>query len=1083
MHIQIPKPISVPLLTLLCISVILAQTPTGSIRGTVSDQAGAVIANATVIVKNLSTNLERRVVTNDEGNYTVENLLPGEYEVKAEAQNFQSQVRRVTVQTGNPTSADFSLKVGVSTEVVEVASEAPQINTSDFKVDGVVTRAQIENLPLNGRSFLQLALLEPGVSVENVANPGTSPNNFFRVSIAGAGQALTRISVDGATVNDRVTGGTAQNFSQETVQEFQISSFSFDLSTSVTGVGSINIVSRTGGNSIHGTGFFYFRDNNMAANPGFARDLQNPEPFFARRQSGFNIGGPFKKDKLFWFVNYEHNNQDGVFNVTHNNHPIFSKFDHIADNPVNFDQLNTRVDWKVTDKNSAFLRYSLDMNDNFNPSGGVRMPSNWVVSDNYAYQVLGGLSTVFTPTVVNDLRYSFNYYSNHLDNLTTKECKDPARCIGLGGPDIRLTDNPFIIGNNVNTPQNRILRTYHLVDNLSLQKGNHRIRFGGEWEHFYGQGSWAFVEPAIIVLWGPVHIAQFAAAVPTIRPLLDSLPRSLKDPTAPPPTLEEILQLPLFQFFTGIGDPGQPPPFRSAHARRNDRIRVYAQDAWQVRQGFTFNYGIAYSYEDNLLNHDLDRPAYLSPLLGGDLRPPRHDPNNFGPSAGFAWDLGKNGKTVLRGGGGVYHDSNLFWTRLRERALTGPAGNGRASIEGSIVGRNFSSFPTNYRGANLLVELPAFRAALASRLGNGTDLSIRGIEVFKQGDQIFNPNSTTPYSMHVNFGVQRELARNLVLTADFVMRRSVHFGGHHDLFGLDMNRFNRPRVTGIRPDGTVDFVRDPVIPLCVGAQTQDPKAQCSTGAINIYQSSANFRYTGLHVKVDKRFSGRYQFTASYALSKYTGFNGVIDFNNWHASEGYQGADRRHRFTFSGIMELPTYSGESRFLRGFFNTWQVSLISQMVSKPPLNASVGGDVDGDGISTFLLPGVPFNGFGRSINKQELVALVDQYNKTFPTVVTGKRTPQNQVMPVITLPANFDNGDSFFSQDIRVTRIIKLGERYKLSIFGEAFNLFNIANLSGYSSALNNPSFGQPSSRVGQVFGTGGPRAFQIATRFSW
>src|SRR5581483_1530341 len=136
--------------------------------------------------------------------------------------------------------------------------------------------------------------------VEAVDNPGTSPNNFFRVSIAGASQAMTRISVDGATINDRVTGGTAQNFSQETVQEFQISTFNFDPSTSVTGVGSVNVVSRSGSNDFHGSAFFYFRDHNLSAYPSLKRDprrLVDPsreDPFFARRQGGGSIGGPVK---------------------------------------------------------------------------------------------------------------------------------------------------------------------------------------------------------------------------------------------------------------------------------------------------------------------------------------------------------------------------------------------------------------------------------------------------------------------------------------------------------------------------------------------------------------------------------------------------------------------------------------------------------------------------------------------------------------------------------------------------------------------------------------------------------------------
>ncbi|MCI0366631.1 MAG: hypothetical protein L0219_22430, partial [Phycisphaerales bacterium] len=375
----------------------------------------------------------------------------------------------------------------------------------------------------------------------------------------------------GATVNDRITGGSAQNFSQEMVQEFQISTFNFDISTGVTSAGSINVVSRTGGNAYHGSGFFYFRDHNMAAFPGSSRDPRRftdpdrDDPFFARRQSGFTASGPLKRDKLFWFFSFEHNNQDSIFAIN-NQHPIFSQFDHITDNPLTANHANARFDWRATNKHNVFLRLSTDNNDNFNPSGGVRMPSNWVVSDNVAAQALVGVSSVLTPRMVNDLRYSYGYYSNHLENPTSANCPDPVFCIGLGQAQINVA--AFRIGNNTQAPQNRILRTYQLTDTLNWQKGSHRLRFGGEWEHFYAQGSWTFASPAILALWDPVNLFQFAQGAPAqFGPLYNSLPDSLKldatgrAPLSPGrlPTLAEIAQLPLRSVTMGIGDPGQPP--------------------------------------------------------------------------------------------------------------------------------------------------------------------------------------------------------------------------------------------------------------------------------------------------------------------------------------------------------------------------------------------------------------------------------------------------------------------------------------------------------------------------------------------
>lgn len=1102
----------------------LAQAPTGSVRGAVKDQSDSIVSGARVTAISKDTGAERHFTTKSDGQYQIGNLPPGAYEVKVAASGFKTGLAPVTVQVGENISIDFNLEVGATSDTVVITSDTPTINTSDFKIDGVVNRQQIENLPLNGRNFLQLAMLEPGVSVDATAAPGTSANNFFRVSIAGANQSMTRISVDGAAINDRITGGTSQNFSQESVQEFQISTFNYDLSTSVTSVGSVNVVSRSGTNDIHGSAFMYYRDHNVAAFPGFGRDpnrFQDPtlnDPFFARRQAGGSLGGPIKKDKLFWFFNFENNNQDGVFTVN-NNHAIFSQYDHVAPNPLSAKQANAKFDWKVNDKHNAFIRLSTDNNDNYNPNSGVRMPSNWIVTKNVAAQALGGLSSVFTPRLVNDLRYSYSFYSAHLNNPTTEDCRNPVLCLGLGGPQIRA-GGEFRIGPNDQTPQNRVIRSYQLTDTLSWQKGSHRLRVGGEWEHYYAVGSWAFDEPATIRLHDPVDVYSRAFPTGGLKPdpknpgdltsllIYNALPASLKVvsndvnktfvPLSPGrlPTAAEILRLPLRSFTTGIGDPGQPQPFNRDDVSRNDRLRFFVTDGWRIKPNFTFTYGVAYVYENKLLNHDLDRPQIVSALFNGDLRAPQKDKNNFDPSLGFAWDVKGNGKTVIRGGAGIYHDSNVFFVRLQERFLTGPSGNGRGPIPGSLVGLDFPN-PAPFSGQSLLTQLPAIRAGLQSLLGDGTDLAVRGVEVFKTANGLFDPNTVIGYAANTTIGVQRELMPNLVVTADFIMRRSIHFGGLNEVFVYDRNRFERRRVISENTGtGAVTSVRDPVIPLCTStAQARNPKAICSQGVLRVTESSANFRYTALHVKVDKRFAERYQFTGSYALSRFTGFNEVIDANNLFAGDGYIESDRTHRFTFSGLLELPKYNGDSRFLRGLANTWQVSLISQIVSKPPLNANVAADLDGDGIDTTPLPGTFFRSFGRSVNADKLRELVAAYNAdierrtrtvTNPDRTTSlirPRTSKDQVLNPIVLPDEFDSGDNFFAQDLRLSRFIEFNEKYKLTLIGEVFNLFNVANLGGYEDNLTTGRFGQPSRRNGQVFGTGGPRAFQFAARLTF
>src|SRR5947209_7631504 len=199
---------------------VLAQNPTGAIRGPVTDPQGAIVPNATVTVTNKATGETRNINTGNDGIYAVENLLPGDYEVKIEAQGFSTQVISAVVQVGNTTNGDAALRVGTKEEIVEIQAEAPQIDKTNYKIDGVIGRQKIDALPLNGRNFLQLALLEPGVGV-STKNPG-SQNNLFNVSIGGAPAALTRLTVDGGSILDAVGGRGAQNFSTQPIKDFHI---------------------------------------------------------------------------------------------------------------------------------------------------------------------------------------------------------------------------------------------------------------------------------------------------------------------------------------------------------------------------------------------------------------------------------------------------------------------------------------------------------------------------------------------------------------------------------------------------------------------------------------------------------------------------------------------------------------------------------------------------------------------------------------------------------------------------------------------------------------------------------------------
>ena len=273
-------------------NTLLAQTPDGAIRGVVNDITGAVMTKASIRISQPQLGGGRVVGTNAYGLYYITNLEPGEYQIEAFAPGFSTEVNHLTLCIGDHFDDQFSAAAGFGQNKVLVRGETSGINSSEFAVKGSVSQTQIQNLPLSGRNFLELARLEPGVSVVSVTNPGAFANNYSRVSIAGAQYLLTQVSVDGVAVNDRMKGGTSQNFSQETVQEFQVERFSFDPSSAMSGAGGINIVTRHGTNNLHGAAFFFYRDHNMAAYPGLHRDPKNPDPFFfARKQSGFRLGG------------------------------------------------------------------------------------------------------------------------------------------------------------------------------------------------------------------------------------------------------------------------------------------------------------------------------------------------------------------------------------------------------------------------------------------------------------------------------------------------------------------------------------------------------------------------------------------------------------------------------------------------------------------------------------------------------------------------------------------------------------------------------------------------------------------------
>jgi hypothetical protein len=1059
-----------------------AQGPTGSISGTVTDEQGAVIPNAKIVVTNRDTGFTRELASSANGNYSVLSLEAGTYGIRVEAPGFQTRERGATVQVGSATRVDFLMHVGAQKDVVQVEEAAPQMNYESNAVAAVVTRSEIQDLPLNGRSFLNLAGIEPGVTV---STGGTSQYNAqFSVSILGGSSGRTAYTVDGGNVRDDIENtGPSQNFSQEVVQEFQVNAVNFDLSTGITSVGSVNVVTRSGGNTLHGSGYFYFRDHNMAAYPSLQRSAADPNPFFARRNPGFWFSGPLKKDKLFFFFNYEYQNQGSavVFVPTAGYASVAGLGGNFL-NPYRGKTLSAKFDYRINDKHTAFARYSHDGNSAFGPAGGAVLPSNWLVNANWSDLTTFGLTSTFTPSLVNDFRFNYQYWHNRNLFPTNSDCPN---CIGMQtalDPQVGVTGTNVTVGHTSNATQGRDLRQFQFNDTMSWIKGNHRLRFGGEFQLTPGTGFWGFCDPFCASVAPPELIkasltGPLAAAIPLYFP---TLPKAINSDA-------DLLNSPFLGAIIGIGDPSQPPPYNVNIAKNNNRFHPFIQDTWKLRPNFTVNLGFAWSYESNLLNFDLPRPAFLAPLYGSDLSAPNNNTHNFTPSLGFNWSPWKNNKTTVHGGFGIYYDTAQLYQRLQERAEIGPIGNGRIQEPNTAILNTFNGIvdfsagglpvpvgsPIPY-GHLLNMTLSQFEtdysaqiAAVTAKLApSSTPSSLTTIDIAKSGTDLYAHSYPMLHSMQFNLGGQREIRKDMVLTVDYVRRVFLNV----DLGAFDFNHYNR----------YINGVQTPIIPKCTSANATTPGVECSNGPITFWNPGGRNVYNGFLVKLNKRLSNRYQFTASYSLSRTSGYGTLYNQDNWNASwepgkwtgalNVVATADLKWGFTISGITSL---SGRGSG----------------------DVVVGGvDLTGSGNTTTPLPGLSLNCINNGCSSSDIVNAVNNWNSTYagkPDARCPNPTAANNTCtknPTLQVPTHFFFGRPFFSQDVRVTKTFKLfSERYKLAVFGEVFNLFNYANRGGQSYTLDSVTsatgFGIATNLAGQQFGSGGSRAFQIGSRFSF
>lgn len=966
----------------------LAQQATATLSGRVVDQQGAVITGAAVTAKQLATGTERETQTNDEGLFVLPNLPPGEYRVYIRSTNFLTREYQAALQVGQSVTLDTTLEVaGLSGGTASATvADVDLINKTTSFVDGVVNRRVVENLPLNGRNFLELALLVPG----NAPAPNFDPTKTETVLISSAGQIGRggSVTIDGADNNDDVVGGSLINVTQEAVQEFQIATNRFSAEQGRSGSSIINIVTKSGGNDYHGSGSFFFRDRKLQGLPA-TFDRSNPTPPFDREQYAFAVGGPVKKDRLYWFGAFEYRNQDGAVLVGQRDPAARTITRSFATAPLNDLLATGRGDWVVSNQDRLSFRYSIERVDSTTASSLIRAigsASERQASKNHYQAFSTNYTRVFSPTTVNDFDFSVTNFINRTVPVT---------------PGPQLTFPSLQDGASFRVPQQTRMNRLQFGDTFTWVKGAHTLKVGGQVQRIDADFNLGVFQSGRIEL-----VEDFATFDHNGDGRVDD---------------NDLL----FAVTLRSGKPETPLIIPN---NDNNFFAFFVQDDWRVTPRLALNLGLRYELDTDVKN--VSRTDELNPLILPFLSGSRHrDKNNFGPRVGFNWSPGD--RLSVHGGYGIYYDRITLEIQSLERGLDGRA------------------LPIEVRAGNIFFldpatgQFPPFAPTISNPF---TGFVLPGAGA--GGINIIDNRMQNPMVQQMNVGIQSELARDFALRVDYL-----HNFGTHFIIGRRIGTVFNPVVGG--PDSVVNL-----------------------------ESSVKTKYDGLLVSLEKRFANRYQLRASYTLAKAFNYanddqipfaNGPIDPNNLQLEYGPTPNDQRHRFTFSGVFELPA---------GFL----LAPIWTIASGVPMDILLP-----DGSSR--IPTLQRNAGGRLFHTgAELNAFIREVN-------AGGGIGGNP-LPLVSDDARFN--DRFNSLDLRLSKRFRFGERAQLEPIVEMFNVFNVTNVLGVSTVnysgranvlvrdsndpaspgfLKSSSFGQAVTTAGGVFGSGGPRAVQLAVRFSF
>jgi outer membrane receptor protein involved in Fe transport len=872
-----------PLLaTLLCFLSCLTALgqSTATLQGTVSDQSGAVLVNAKVTVRNQETGIERVTQTDSAGQYQVAALPVGRYRVEVQAQGMQTQVAdNLVLEVSRIVVQNFQLRVGDVSQTVTVSSEAPVVETATMTVGQVINQKTVQEIPLNGRRFVDLGLLIPGSVTPPQNGFLTAPlrgQGSFAFNTAGAREDTVNFMINGVNLNDMVQNQITFQPSINTVQEFKVDNSTYSAEYGRNSGAIVNIATRSGTNAFHGEAFDFIRNDALDARNFFDRT----KPPFKRNQFGGALGGPIFKDKTFFFFSYEGLRQRQGLTLNSNTltnaqraavtNPTVTKlldliprptsvdvvsgveigrFQGSGTAPVDIDQWTGDVSHSFGAKDRLHGYYAIQRDKRGEPVlqgntlpgfGDTRQARRQIFTLNETH--------TFSPSLVNEARFGFNRIRitftpnaqlNPADFAINNGVTEP-----IGLPQISVTGFNFNFGGPAGFPQGRSDTTVVFSDTLSYLRGNHSFKFGGEFRRFYNNN---FVKDT----------GTFA--FPNVNSFIAGNANS---------------------FTVTLGD-------RSS-AIGTGALGFFAQDSFKARPNLTFELGLRYDWNmtpterfDRFVVFDRQSASLVRVGSGRDLIYEQNN-RNLQPRVGFAWDPFKDGKTSVRAG----------YALLVDQPVT------------NIVTPTASNPPL----ATPLTFTGAIRFDNALAVAGAAGLAPATVD----------PNFDNAYVQSWNLNLQREITPGFGVMVGYFGSKGTHLRISRNL--------NQP-AGGVRP-----------FPALSASSPIRPGA--ALGNITEVTSAGNSSYNALWVTANKRFARGLQFNASYTLSKSIDYNslssqGVVvqNSNDLRGDRGLSDFDARHRFVINTLYELP-FKG-NRLVEG----WQLATIVQLQSGNPVNLVTG------------------------------------------------------------------------------------------------------------------------------------------------